>query len=859
MELIVAGKKDIVTKKFAINKEHYLVPKYEINKAKKSKLFRGLLLALTCWLWVVSNAQSPTASTNADIYEQLKKLKVLGSVLYVAAHPDDENNGFLPWLAKEKHYRTAYLSLTRGDGGQNLIGSEQGVELGMIRTQELLAARKIDGSEQYFSRAFEFGFCKNASEALRIWGKEKILSDVVWLIRQYQPDIIITRFPGDARAGHGHHAASSLLANEAFTAAADSTKFPEQFQYGVKPWQAKRILWNTFSFGSINTTAEDQFKVEVGGFNPALGKSYGEIGGEARSMHKSQGEGRPRRRGEFFEYFKTTGGTAPTKELLDGVNTQWSRLNGGDAIASAIDNIISQFSFEHPSLSVPALVQLYSAVKALIPSVWRTKKLQEIQDIIESCSGLFSEAFTAQQFVPQGDSLKFNCFVNQRCAANIRLVGIRTKGWDTSFNISPKINQNLSFPHTIVVANNEKISQPYWLEQPLDGGSFHVADQRLIGKAENDPAFVVQFKVQIEGTNFIIERPINYKTVDPARGEIYQPLVIIPKVELNYTKENVVAMNGAKVPVGIHFKSNVQDSNRYHIQQRFSPQWSFSPNELNIPAFDHTENTWEGYFTPKTKGIDSSEVAHLWTDKGDYNGYTKSIQYDHIPTITYFPKAKTNLVQLSVKTVGKKIGYLIGAGDKIPDALTQMGYEVTMLKEADLQPQVLKQFDAIITGIRAYNLNEYLTTKHDMLMNYVKNGGNLIVQYAKSNQVGSKPIKMGPYPFVVNSLSRVTEEDATVHFLLPNHPLLNFPNKITPKDFEGWTQERSTYQAEQVDSHYEALLGMKDSGDKQESNGSLITTKYGKGRFSYVSLVLFRQLPAGVPGAYRLLANLIAK
>jgi LmbE family N-acetylglucosaminyl deacetylase len=277
---------------------------------------------------------------SATILSGLKDLNVLGSVMYIAAHPDDENNAFLPFLTKELHYRTAYLSLTRGDGGQNLIGKEQGVELGLIRTQELLAARKIDGAEQYFSTAYEFGFSKSAAEALRIWDHQKVLADVVWMIRKWQPDIIITRFPGDARAGHGHHAASSIIANEAFKAAADPNQFKEQFAFGVAPWQAKRIIWNTFNFGSVNTTNSNQFSVEVGGFNPLEGKSYGEIGAEARTMHKSQGEGRPRRRGTSKEFFETTGGEAPKETLLDGVDISWNRL-GATFISTLVQKIIT--------------------------------------------------------------------------------------------------------------------------------------------------------------------------------------------------------------------------------------------------------------------------------------------------------------------------------------------------------------------------------------------------------------------------------------------------------------------------------------------------------------------------------------
>ena len=807
---------------------------------------------------VAAFAQTPPTYSSADILMQLKKLKVLGSVLYVAAHPDDENNGLLPFFAKEKLYRTAYLSLTRGDGGQNLIGSEQGIELGMIRTQELIAARRIDGAEQYFSTAYEFGFSKNPQEALRIWDKEKILSDVVWVIRKYQPDVIIKRFPGDARAGHGHHSASALLADEAFKAAADPTKFPEQFKYGVKPWQAKRILWNTFNFGATNTTSEDQLKIDVGGYNPLLGKSYGELGGEARSMHKSQGEGRPRRRGQIFEYFTTTGGAAAKTDLMDDIDISWHRIDGGDAIAAQIDRVTTAFDFQKPELSVVPLVQIYKAIKTLPESNWRNKKLQEVQDIIEACSGLFAEATTTQTSVAQGDVLKLTSFLNKRNAVKMVLQKIILRGIDSTVNITVGLNQNVQVNSSIAVPSNQKISQPYWLEYPQLQGSFDVRDQTLIGKAENDAALEMNFIVAIEGETFIIKRPVVYKVVDPAKGELYQPLVVLPKMELSYVKDNFVSLNGKPVATQIHFKSNVKDSTLYSINQQYTANWKYSASNITYGTFNNVENYWSGTFIPTIKTSNSTEVTSLTTNDGKYNGYTKTIAYDHIPTITYFPKAKANLVDVDIKIIGKKIGYIVGAGDKVPEALLQMGYDVKMLTETDLTEDNLKQFDAIVTGVRAYNLYEYLTNKYEVLMNYVKNGGNLIVQYAKSNTVGSRNIKMGPYPFTVNAGSRVTEEDAKVNYLLPNHALLNYPNKITNADFEGWIQERSTYQAEQVDSHYEALLGMNDTGEKQ-GTGSLITTKFGKGNFTYVSLVLFRELPAGVPGAYRLMANIIAQ
>src|SRR6185437_6733885 len=389
------------------------------------------LLVFTLIFSLFAFSQSPETFTSSEIFQQIKKLNVLASVLYVAAHPDDENNALLPYLAKEKLYRTAYLSLTRGDGGQNLIGDEQGIELGMIRTEELLAARKVDGAEQYFSRAYEFGFSKSAAEALRIWDKEKILSDVVWVIRNYQPDVIIRRFPPDKRAGHGHHAASAILAQEAFTAAADPTKFPEQFKYGVKLWQAKRILWSTYNFGGNNTTSDDQLKIDIGGYNPLIGKSYGELGGEARTMHKSQGEGRPRRRGESYEYFVTTGGDPAKKDLMDGIVTDWTRLPGGEAIETMIKDIISKYNIAQPDLSVPALVKLYQAIKALPEGNWRNKKLDEVEQIIVECSALYVEATSSQSQVVQGGNLNINFNLIKREDVNASLKNISVENFDS--------------------------------------------------------------------------------------------------------------------------------------------------------------------------------------------------------------------------------------------------------------------------------------------------------------------------------------------------------------------------------------------------------------------------------------------
>ncbi|MEI7588845.1 MAG: PIG-L family deacetylase [Chitinophagia bacterium] len=781
------------------------------------RLFYSILLAIL-FLANTGKAQKPSA----EILAQINKLSTVGSVLYIAAHPDDENNSFLPYLTKHRNFRTAYLSLTRGDGGQNLIGKEQGIELGMIRTQELLAARRIDGAEQYFSTAYEFGFSKSSEEALRIWDHDKVLSDAVLVIRKFQPDIIITRFPRDARAGHGHHSASAIIANEAYLAAADPTKFPEQFKLGLVPWKAKRILWNTFNFGTVNTTSDNQLKLEVGGYNAVLGKSYGEIGAEARTMHKSQGEGRPRRRGSIFEYFELTGGDVAKNDIMDGVNLSWSKITNNEKQATAIENeihiITSQFKPEDPSASVVALVNLYKQIGLLPMTKWRDYKLEELKNIIKDCAGLFFEATTQQQQVLQGENVKLQFLLNQRSNSNATLIMVHLPdGVDSVFNKTLTYNQNIPLDYSFKVPSNFPISQPYWLVHPKTEGMFVVTDQKLIGDAENEPAFKLGVAIKMNEQTFNFTIPVQYKVTDPTKGDVYQPIVVAPHHEIRYNKEVYLKPIGKSIAIGY-------------------------------------QDLHEGMAKQLKVTMQSANDA-LPTSLSDV--YAKTIQYDHIPSLTYFPTATTKIMEANVIAKTAKVGYIDGAGDKLPEALAELGYQVTLLKESDINLDKLKQFDAVVVGIRAYNMLDYLTDKNDIVNAYIEQGGNWVVQYLKSNQVGLKKVKVGPYSFSVNAGRRVTQEEVPVQFILPTHAVLNFPNKITTVDFENWVQERSTYQAENVDTHFEAPLAMSDKGEPV-SNGSLLIAPFGKGNMVYLSLVLFRQLPAGNPGAYKLLSNLIS-
>ncbi len=805
-------------------------------------------------------SQSPQTWTSAEVYLAIRKLNVLGSVLYVAAHPDDENTRLIAYLSKDKLYRTGYLSMTRGDGGQNLIGDEQGIDLGLIRTQELLSARRIDGGEQFFTRAFDFGYSKNPEETFTKWDKEKILSDVVWVVRKFQPDVIITRFPTSGEGGHGHHTASAILANEAFAAAADPTRFIEQLKY-VQPWQVKRILWNTFNFGNTNTQREDQYKLDVGGYNPLLGKSYGEIAAESRSQHKSQGFGVPAGRGEALEYFTATKGDQPNNELLEGIDISWRKIAGGEVIEKMVTALASSFDFLHPEKSVKGLVQLYKALEAMPANNWKSKKQEETLRLIEQCSGMWIDVFTNEQFAVQTDSIRFNFQFNNRLGVNATIKGFSVDGYDSLMNLPLTRNRNLNFNKTFFVPATKPITQPYWLENKMEQGYFNVNDQTKIGIPDVQPGYIVNVKANIEGEDFNFSRAVKYRFTDPVRGELYWPLVVVPPVLITPSEDLKIVMNGNDTANGsVSLKGLKKDFTGKilalsAIDMKPAPNVSFSSQRIRV----NSKNQVLG-FNYLSKNITTSKTILIAVTDTSGNNLIKSdrheIKYDHIPPINYFHDAEVSLKVLNVKTYGKKIGYIVGAGDKVPEALEQMGYEVNRLNLKEISKNPLDKFDAIIVGVRAYNTLDWIGSYYDKLMKYVEQGGNLIVQYNTNNFISNVRSKIGPYDFTITR-NRVTDENAPVTFLKPEHPVLNFPNKISQDDFEGWIQERSIYDAADTTGKFEKILAMNDPGEKPD-DGSLLIAKYGRGYFTYTGLVFFRELPAGVPGAYRLLANLIA-
>jgi hypothetical protein len=760
-----------------------------------------------------------------------------------------------------KKLRTGYLSLTRGDGGQNLVGKEQAELLGLIRTQELLAARRVDGAEQFFTRANDFGYSKNPEETFQIWNKDSILYDVVLAIRKFKPDVIICRFPTTGEGGHGHHTASAILALEAFDAAANPKMFSDQLNY-TEVWQAKRIFWNTFNFGTTNTTAPNQLKIDVGVFNPLLGKSYGEIAAESRSMHKSQGFGSAKQRGTNIEYFKLLKGDSVKSDLFEGINTLWTRLSGTEKIQNQLNELLKSFNPELPENSISALVNIYKSIQSLDEKnatlkYWKVLKLKETEQLLLACAGLFVEASAANYIAIPGQELSITAQIVCRNKVEVMMNKVSYLNQsDTIVSSILKQNELYTFKHKEKLANTISYSNPYWLNQKASNGRFQVSSISLIGKPENDAQAKVQFDITIAGLNLKIDRGIIYKSTDPVKGEVYRPVEILPPATVNFMEKVIVFSDAPSKTIQLVVKANsVNVSGTLKLNAPSGWTVKIKNAEFKLVAKDE-EAIIDVEIVADKKAEHAVLSASLLIDGNTYSKSIKRIEYDHIPYQIILSDAETKLINVDLKKSGLEIGYIPGAGDDVAACLKQVGYNVTILTDELLVNENLSKYNAIVTGVRAYNTNDRLQVHYNKLMEYIKNGGNLVVQYNTNNRIGPVVAKIAPYPFTI-SRDRVTDEFAKVTFTNKEHSVLNSPNKINDNDFDAWIQERGIYFATELDKEYQTIFDMNDPSEKP-SNGSVIVAKYGKGNFVYTGLSFFRELPAGVPGAYRLFVNLLS-
>ena len=810
-------------------------------------------------------AQQPTKPSSVELFHQIQKLRFLGSVLYIAAHPDDENTRLIAYMANHLKAETGYLSLTRGDGGQNLIGTELRELLGVIRTQELLEARKIDGGQQFFTRANDFGFSKIPDETLQIWNKNEVLEDMIYIIRQFKPDIIINRFdhrsPGTT---HGHHTSSAMLSIELFDMVNNPKIFPNQLNH-TTIWQPKRLFFNTswwFYGGRDKFEKADKSKlnaIDMGVYYQSIGKSNQEIAALSRSRHQSQGFGSTGSRGEEVEYLELIKGepTQDRKNLFEGIDTSWNRVKNGGSIDQKLATIEHQFDFKNPAASIPQLIEVYAMIQQLEENHWKKIKSEELKQIIIGCSGLFLEAVAETQSSTPGSVLKIKLEAINRSNQKMMLKSIQTmpiSQTNVFEELSLENNQSNFGEIEIKIPENQEYTSPYWLKEPGTVGMYNVSDQKKIGVPDIIRTCSVTFLIEMNGITIPMEKKVIYKFNDEVKGEVYKPFDIVPVATSSIMDKVTIFNNTTPKKVGIKIKAG-KDQIKGNAYLSVGKNWKVSPEFIPFELGKKGSETIV-YFevTPPKESSEINVSSYVIIDGKKLDKEQINLQYEHIPQQQVLVNAEAKFNKLDIKIQHEKIGYIMGAGDEVPFYLSQMGYEVTILKPDEITLENLNPFQVVIVGVRAYNTVDEMAFKQAILFEFVAKGNTMIVQY---NTTGKFTVKeLAPYPLKI-SRDRVTEEDAEVRFLVPNHPVLNFPNKITANDFKGWVQEQGLYYPDEWDATFTPILSSNDKGESPK-NGGLLIAPYGKGTYIYTGLSFFRELPAGVSGAYRLIANMIS-
>jgi LmbE family N-acetylglucosaminyl deacetylase len=808
--------------------------------------------------------------TGPGILQQLRSFGTMGSVLYVAAHPDDENTQAITYLARGRGYRTAYLSVTRGDGGQNLLGPQLGEALGVARTEELLAARSLDGGRQYFTRAKDFGYSKNAAETLTVWDRQAVLADIVRVIRAFRPDVILTRFPPQPTNTHGQHTASAVLALEAFTLAGEAGAFPEQLGE-LAPWRSRRIFHNVglagAGVGAPGGDAASRLTLDVGGNDPVSGESFASIAARSRAMHKTQGFGLndpPVVAGSKIETFRLLAGDPATQDLLDGVDTTWNRVPGGAEIARLTAEAIARFNPGDPAASVPALLAIRRRLSALPADPARSTstsdpvvrdKRAHLDRIIQACLGLEVETVVRRSEVVPGESVTLRHAAVVRSRVPVRWTAVRYPGIQRSMSpaVDLRANHRMVRETTQVLPATTPPSQPYWLRKPGTPGLFHVDDAGLIGRPENPPAFPVEHVFDVGGQALVIaDEP--RQAAEGSGHPVPRRLEVIAPVSLRFTSRVQLFAPGAARPVTVELTA-ARPRAAGTVQLDAPAGWTVEPASRPFRLAAPGEHGRFTFTVTAPARLATAPIGASVTIGGRRFSHQRvELRYDHIPFQLLQPPADLKAVSLELAMRGRHVGYLPGAGDDVAGALEQMGYEVTSLTGADLTAERLRPLDAVVIGIRAFNTRKDLAERLPALFAYVEAGGTVVAQYNQLDGLGAGWLA----PFALRiSRDRVTDEHAAVTILAPEHPVVTTPNRIAPADFDGWVQERGLYFPDQWDERFTAILASGDPGETP-LQGGLLVARHGKGYLVYTSLAWFRQLPEGVPGAYRLFANLVS-
>ncbi|MCK0159380.1 PIG-L family deacetylase [Allomuricauda sp. F6463D] len=810
-------------------------------------------------------AQKPEKLSSAELFHEIQKLNFLGTALYVAAHPDDENTNLISYLSNHKKARTVYLSLTRGDGGQNLIGPELRELLGVLRTQELLAARNVDGGEQWFTRANDFGYSKHPNETLKIWDKEKVLADVVWAIRNIKPDVIINRFdhrtPGST---HGHHTSSAVLSMEAFDLANNPEVYPEQLKW-TTTWQPKRSFYNTswWQYGSQEKFAEadksGMLKLDVGTYYPEFGLSNNEIAAMARSQHLCQGFGRLTDRGISAIYIELIKGEMPTNnDVFDGINTTWSRVKGGDAVGDILYKVEERFDFQNPSKHIPELVRAYELLQQVEDIHWRTLKSKQLKKIILATAGIYLEASSESGSTTPGSKAVIHIEAINRTLPNVTLKQIDIVGVDAKLlpNKTLGTNQKENFDIGFTVPENTSYTSPYWLNEPGTLGTYMVKDQKLIGKSETPSGFKAMFSLVIDDVEITFEKDVIYRYSKPDKGELYEPFAVLPEVTSKIDEKVLIFATMDTKEVQVKIRAGKNDVNGSVVLDH-PAGWTIVPTSIPFSIAQKGEEISVKFnVTPPNIESEGKIAPKITVGNKVYVKELVEIDYDHIPKQSVLLPSEAKVVRMNIQKSGEHVAYIMGAGDKVPESLEQIGYQVHMVDPNTIQNGSLDKYDAVVIGIRAYNVIETLKFKQPILFDYVKKGGTMIVQYNTAGRWSNQFDNIAPYNMTL-SRDRVTDENAEVKILAPKNSLVNFPNPISEADFDGWVQERGLYFPSQWSKEFTPILSMKDEGET-EKQGSLIIAPYGEGHYIYTGLSFFRELPVGVSGAYKLFANMLS-
>src|SRR5690554_242847 len=814
----------------------------------KLKLFLFFFISVNLF------AQSPKKLSSNEIYHEIQKLNFLGSVLYVTSHPDDENTKLISYFGNEVKANSAYISLTRGDGGQNLIGPEMGELLGVIRTQELLKARSIDGGKQFFSRAYDFGFSKVPEETFEIWDKQQVLEDLVQCIRDFRPDVIINRFdhrtPGTT---HGHHTASAVLSLEAFEVIKNEKNAPRRLFYNTSPW----AFPSQEAFEKADKS--NHVIVDANVFYPILGRSNGEIAAFSRSQHKCQGFGATGIRGSENEYLELVKGDLPKgqKDIFEGINTTWTRIPEGKEIGEILKKVEKNFNFQNPSVHLKDLTNAYLLIQNIKDDYWKNQKSEHIKKIILACSGLYLEVVSSTESTTKSGEFDLNFEVTNRSESNIDLVSVSVLGKKITKNEKIQNNKPLYFKEkNITIPSETEYSNPYWLKNKRTKGMFVVENQvlRNIPQTEND--FPATFVLNIEGITIDFTKNIVYKFNSPENGETYRPFVVLPDVVVSFVDEVIVFADNH--PKEVLVKVKALGDNTYGTVSVETPKgWTINPKDIAFDIQRKGEENWAKFtLTPPTHADNAVLKAVAKANGKTFDQKLIEIDYEHISKQSILKKAEAKSVRLDLKKSKQSIAYLMGATDEIPKGLQQIGYNVQLLSVDEITDENLAKFETVILGIRAYNTLPKLKLKSRILNQYVENGGTVIMQYITSGFRSNLDIsEFTPFPLEIGR-ERVIDEEAKVKFSNAKHQVLLHPNKISQEDFEDWIQERGLYFGAKWSKEFEPVFSMNDKGESSKK-GSLLIAKHGKGHFVYTGISFFRQIPNGTSGAYRLLVNLI--